>query len=74
VHAHPLLLYLPSRKLQCTIQLREQIHSLYFISTTMYSVLPPNKGPSEEFIDPSLDTFYGHIMKFDFLVMTEKPF
>ncbi len=34
VHAHPFAPYLPSRrKLQCTLQLRWQIHSLYFIST-----------------------------------------
>ncbi len=34
VHAHPLLLYLPScTKLQCTLQLRGQIHSRYFMST-----------------------------------------
>ncbi len=32
-------LYLPSRtKLWCTLQLRGQIHSLYFFSTPMYSV------------------------------------
>ncbi len=32
MHAHPLSLYLPSRtKLQCTLQLRGQIHSPYFI-------------------------------------------
>jgi hypothetical protein len=31
VHAHPLSLHLPSRtKLQCTLQLRGQIHSPYF--------------------------------------------
>jgi len=40
VHAHPLSLYLPSRtKLQCTLQLRGQIHSLYFYSTPIYSIL-----------------------------------
>jgi hypothetical protein len=34
VHAHPLSLYLPSRsKLQCMLQLKAQIHSLYFNST-----------------------------------------
>jgi hypothetical protein len=34
VHAHPLLLYLPSRtKFQCTLQLTGQIHSPYLIST-----------------------------------------
>ncbi len=33
VQAHPLSLYLPSRtKLQCTVQLRGQMHSPYFIS------------------------------------------
>jgi hypothetical protein len=40
VHAHPLLLYLPSHaKVQCTIQLRGQMHFPYFISTPMYSVV-----------------------------------
>jgi hypothetical protein len=42
VHAHPLSLYLPScKKLLCTLQLRVQIHSPYFISANypyMYSV------------------------------------
>jgi hypothetical protein len=34
VHAHPLSLYLPSRtKLHCTLQLRGQIDSPYFLST-----------------------------------------
>ncbi len=50
VHVHPLSQYLPSHtKLQCPIQIREQIHSLYFISTPMYSVLPPNTGPSAQY-------------------------
>ncbi len=44
VHAHPLSLYLPScTKLQCTLQLRGQIHSPYFISThicTLWITLP----------------------------------
>jgi hypothetical protein len=36
VHAHPLTHLLPSRtKLQCTLQLRRQIHSPYFISTPL---------------------------------------
>ncbi len=38
--AHPLSLYLPSRtKLQCTLQLRGQIHSPYFIYIPVYSVV-----------------------------------
>ncbi len=42
VDAHPLSLYLPSRtKLQCTLELRGQIHSSYFISIHMYFVLAP---------------------------------
>ncbi len=42
VHAHPLSLYLPSRtKLQCTLQLRGQIHTSYFfhLYPYMYSVV-----------------------------------
>ncbi len=43
VNAHPLLLYLPSRtKLQGTLQLRGKIHSPYFVSTPMYSVVEPH--------------------------------
>ncbi len=44
VHAHPLSLYSPSRtKLQCTLQLRGQIHSPYFISIPMHSVQQPSE-------------------------------
>jgi hypothetical protein len=40
VHAHPLLLYLPSRaKLWCTLQLRGQIHSPFFSSTPIFTLL-----------------------------------
>jgi hypothetical protein len=41
VHAHPLSLYLPSRtKLWCTLQLRGQIHSSYFYSTSVCVCTP----------------------------------
>ncbi len=48
VHAGlSLSLCLPSRtKLQCMLQLIGQVHSPYFISTTMYSVVEPSPDSS----------------------------
>ncbi len=49
----PLSLYLPSRiKLQCTLQLRGQIHSHYFISTTMSEVDPHPPPPRPPHLTP----------------------
>jgi hypothetical protein len=53
LHAHPLSLYLPSHihtKLQCTLELRGQIHSPFFISTPMYSMVWSVRAVAE-FID-----------------------
>ncbi len=42
LHAHPLSIYYSSRtKLQCTLQLRGQLHSPYFISTPICTLWSP---------------------------------
>jgi hypothetical protein len=65
VHAHPLSLHLQSRtKLQCTLQLRGQVHSTYFIPTPMYSVvIPATFYGTSLFSDPQeVDTAW-HFLK-----------
>ncbi len=48
VHAHPLSLYWPSRtKLQCTLQLRGQIHSPFHLYSYMCSVDATWKKPND---------------------------
>ncbi len=43
MHAHPLSLYLPSRKmLRCTLQLRGQMHPPYFYTTPICTLCIPS--------------------------------
>ncbi len=58
---YPLSLYLPSRKkLQCTLRLRGQIHSSYFISSPTYALCVQANAPCTPVLLDSITCIKGH--------------